>query len=112
MRFIVSGGSSLPDVMDRRLRASDLPQPTTNAAADRSVRDVAHARQRALMRVSGFADAGAGDPAGAVAADGGAATAGSFFTGNMMQAVTAGVVTIVAGTFVMRMIDRLTRGGR
>jgi len=110
MKFIVSRGGNAPDIVDRKLRSSDLPQPMTNATADRLTRDVVNARQRALMRVSGFGDTT--DSTGAVAADsGGAMAAQGFFGGNLVNAVGTGVVTIVAATWALRLLDGLFRGG-
>lgn len=120
MKFIVSRGGSMPDVADRRLRASDLPQPMTNATADRLTRDTVNARQRALMRVSGFGDDTAvpssTDSSGAPIADataaGGTLAASGMFGGNLLSAVGTGVVTIVAATWALRALDGLFRGSR
>lgn len=111
MQTIDYRGGSMPDVMSRSIRADDLPRPQTNAQADRTTRDVINARQRALMRVSGFGDSTA-DGTGAPIADataGGGAVAAAGVSGNLLGSIVVGVGSILAATFILRMFDG---GGR
>jgi hypothetical protein len=117
MKFIVSRGGNAPDIVDRKLRSSDLPQPMTNATADRLTQSTTAARQRALMRVSGlrgFADAVT--PTGDVAADttGAMESQGVFGVGAppWVQSALLGVGTIVVGTWLLRWLDKNFGGDR
>lgn len=115
MKFIISRGGNAPDIASRKLRATDLPQPMTNATADRLTRDTSVARQRALMRVSGFG-AAAADAGDVVAADtGGALEAQGVFgiaAPPWIQSALLGVGTIVVGTWVLRTLDKAFGGKR
>lgn len=97
-----SWGSS-PDVIDRQLTADDLPRPTTNAQADRTVRDDIMARQRGLLRVSGFGDADATAAAGGASSSGFELGMGS----GLGRAVVVGVGVTVGATFAIRLLEKL-----
>lgn len=97
-----------PDVLSRRLRASDLPHYTTNAEADRTTRDQMVAHHRGLLRVSGFGDGELVD-GGDAAATGGASSAG-FLLGSgagLGKAVLVGVGVTVGASIAMRLIESL-----
>lgn len=112
MKLIDYTGGSPADVMDRRLRASDLPRPTTNRQAEQAVKDDIAARQRGLLRVSGFGDAEG--EAGDVATAGGAAAGGFSFgsDGGIGRAVMVGVGITVGASLALRLIDSMFGGKR
>lgn len=108
----LSWGSAGPDVVDRQLRASDLPRPTSHAAAYRAVQQREAARQLALLRMSGFRGFAEGE--GAVSADvaaGGGASAGTELAlgAGVGRSVMVGVGVMVGATIALRLIDGLWR---
>lgn len=97
-------------VLDRRLRASDLPQPTTNREADRTTADKVAAHHRALLRVSGFGDATDPVTGAAVAAGGGAASGFELGLGSDVgRAMLVGIGVTVGATLAIRLIDSMWR---
>lgn len=109
MEFRGARLGSSPEVVDRRLRASDLPNPTTNRDADRAMMETINARHRALVALHGFGDATDASADVTAVTTGGASAAGFELgsTGDVGKAVLVGIAVTVGASLALRFIDKM-----